>query len=70
MTDSTARLADSTLQQRHDEAVRVLRDHPNIGPELLSYVIWPTEAPHLAEIDALVRFQIRKRQRELNCAAA
>jgi hypothetical protein len=64
MAADSPKLEAASLQERHDAAVIALREHPNIGPELLSYVIWPAEAPHLADIDALVRLQVRKRQRE------
>jgi hypothetical protein len=70
MAADSPKLEAASLQERHDAAVIALREHPNIGPVLLSYVVWPADAPQLAEIDAFVRLQLRKRQREMNCAAA
>lgn len=47
MATSEPTLADASLEQRYDAAIEVVRQSPEQGDVLLSYVLWPDRMPSL-----------------------
>lgn len=57
-------LAERPIRERYLTAVGLVREHPDSGELLLSYVLWPDEVPDLATLDYVVEFKRRAIRRK------